>query len=118
MKLLRLFLLACLTHCMSSTLEAQEVEGTRFLRGCGAAVKQQDGASISEQEMVESLWCIGYVQGFTDSISITQSISSGGRKAICLPQQGIANDQGVRIFVKYLRDNPQVLHESGRTSLY
>ena len=118
MKLLLPSLLACITVQFPSISEAQESDGARFLRACGAAVKHQDGVTVSEQESLESLWCIGYVQGFVDSISVMQSLSSGNRQTVCLPQRGVANDQAVRIFVKYLRDNPQTLHESGRASLY
>ena len=100
-----------------SLSKAQGPEGAHFLRSCGAAVKEQDGLKVSDQEAIESLWCIGYVSGFLDSMSITQS-SAGGRKVICLPQQGITNEQAIRIFVKYLRDNPQTLHETGRMSLF
>ena len=97
--------------------QGQGPEGTQLLRACGAAVKQQDGVNISDQEMIESLWCIGYVAGFLDSMSIAQTLG-GGRQGVCLPQRGIQNEQAIRILVKYLRDNPQHLHETGRMSLY
>ena len=116
MKPLLLFLLACVMLHLPSISQAQE-DGTRFLRACGATVKQQDGANVSAQEMLESLWCNGYVQGFTDSIPIMQAVI-GSPQAVCLPQQGVEVEQGVRIFVKYLRDNPQTLHQTGRMSLY
>jgi Rap1a immunity proteins len=117
MNLLLLLFLAAVTIHSPSLSEAQDLDGVRLLRACGAAVKQQDGMNVSDQDMLESLWCIGYVQGFLDSISITQSVT-GSRQGVCLPPQGVANDQAVRILVKYLRDNPQSLHESGRSSLY
>ena len=111
------FLLITLALGIPVGTVAQGSEGARFLRACGAAVKQQDGVSVSDQEMIESLWCIGYVSGFVDSLSISQS-TGGGRQTVCLPQQGISNDQAIRIFVKYLRDNPGTLHETGRVLLY
>jgi len=117
MKFLLLLLLAWSTVPVPSTSQAEEFDGARFLRACGAAVKKQDGVTITNNELIESLWCIGYVQGFVDSNSVTQSVS-GSRKGVCLPQQGVDNDQAIRIFVKYLRDNPQTLHESGRASLF
>jgi hypothetical protein len=67
--------------------------------------------------MAQSLYCIGYVSGFLDGMSVAVT-STGGRQNVCLPQRGITNDQAIRIFVKYLRDNPQTLHETGRMSLY
>ena len=96
---------------------AQGPEGERLLRACGAVVKEQDGLKVPDHEAIESLWCIGYVGGFLDSMSITQS-SGGGRQRVCLPQQGVSNEQAIRILVKYLRENPQTLHATGRMSLY
>jgi hypothetical protein len=95
---------------------AQGPPGSKFLQACGAAVKQQDGLNVSDDEMFAALWCIGYVQGFVDAVSVTQTLVRSGR-SLCFPQQGVSNDQAIRVFVKYLRENPQVLHESGRTSL-
>lgn len=94
---------------------AQVADGSRFLRACGAAMKQADGIQISDAELTESIWCIGYVSGFLDSLSISAK-ANPGRQPACLPIQGIANDQAIRIFVKYLRENPGQLHESGRMS--
>jgi hypothetical protein len=117
MRQLVCLLLICFTFYSAPTVQAQEFDGMRFLRACGATVKQQDGANVTNQEMLESLLCIGYVQGFTDSIAIAQTVS-GNRLTVCLPKDGVVIDQSVRVFVKYLRDNPKILHESGRVSLY
>ena len=64
-----------------------------------AAVKQQDGLNISDDEIVGSVWCIGYVAGFLDSISVAEKMG-GARQGVCLPQQGISNEQAIRLFVK------------------
>jgi hypothetical protein len=97
--------------------EADGPEGARLLRACGAAVKQQDGLKISDEELADSLWCIGYVMGFLDALAVSNSTASA-RQLVCLPRQGITNDQAVRIVVKYLRENPGVLHESSRASVF
>jgi hypothetical protein len=96
MNLLLLLFLAAVTVHSPSLSEAQDSDGVRLLRACGAAVKKQDGMNVSDQDMLESLWCIGYVQGFIDSISVTQWVT-GSRQGVCLPPQGVANDQAVRI---------------------
>ncbi len=114
-KLARLVLL--LIAVAPASVAAQGADGARFLNACGAAVKQQDGVNISHDEVIGSVWCVGYVAGFVDSISVAPKIG-GTRQNICLPQQGISNEQAIRLFVKYLRENPQVLHESGRMSLF
>ncbi len=99
----------------ASPAYAQVADGSRFLGACGAAMKQADGIQISDTELAESIWCIGYVSGFMDSLSISAKVNPG-RQPACLPAQGITNDQAIRIFVKYLRENPGQLHESGRMS--
>ena len=50
--------------------------------------------------------CVSYLEGFRDA-------SMASRMAgvhICFPELGIRNDQAVRIILKYLRDNPEHLH--------
>ena len=96
---------------------AQGQDGSFYLQSCGAAVKQSDGENLGAKEGAAVLFCIGYVAGFLDAHSLATN-QSGANKAICTPERGISNDQAIRIFVKYLRENPKVLHESGRMSLY
>ena len=102
---------------LPSASRAQGPPGSELLRACGAAQKQSDGIKISDEEAIGSIYCIGYISGFLDSLALSSAASGGGQK-ICLPQRGITNDQAVRVLVKFLRENPQTLHESGRMSLY
>lgn len=110
-------LLASVAALASAEGTAQGQDGSFYLRACGAAVKQSDGGSLSPEESATSIFCIGYVSGFLDAHSLSTS-QDGTRKLICTPERGITNDQAIRIFVKYLRENPKVLHESGRMSLF
>ena len=96
---------------------AQGEDGSFYLRACSAAIKQADGGALSPEEADASIFCIGYVAGFLDANSLSSARNRASR-IICMPERGITNDQGIRIFVKYLRDNPHILHESGRMSLY
>ena len=97
--------------------DGQGYDGAKFLRACNAEVKQRDGLNISEEESIEALWCVSYVSGFLDALAVSE-LMAPVRKAICLPQRGITTDQAARILVKYLRDNPEKLHQSGRISLF
>lgn len=98
-------------------VSAQGSDGSAFLQACGAAVKQSDGAQVSQEEAMGALYCASYVSGFLDATSLATSTTKGQRN-ICTPERGITNDQAIRILVKYLRENPQTLHQSGRMSLY
>lgn len=110
--------ITCLVLLLLATVaHGQGFEGAQLLRACGAEVKKQDGLKVSDEESIEALWCISYVSGFLDALAFSD-LMAPVRKAICLPPQGITTDQAVRILVKYLRDNAQKLHESGRISLF
>jgi Rap1a immunity proteins len=115
-KLIIIFLLL-FTSTFFSIAQAQEQDGSFFLQACDATVKQSDGGELSQQESLLALYCASYISGFLDATSLT-SFSTKGQKNICTPDQGIANDQAARILVKYLRENPELLHQSGRTSVY
>ncbi len=117
MRYVRMALFVFASHLFATTSYAQSQDGSFYLRACGAAVKQSDGGALSPEESATSIFCIGYVSGFLDAHSLATT-QSGADKAICTPQRGISNDQAIRIFVKYLRENPKVLHESGRMSLF
>src|SRR5438094_8456555 len=109
--------LAVVSLTFVSNAKAQGQDGSFFLRACTAAEKQSDGTQLSQEESVLSLYCTSYVSGFIDGMVITVTITKG-KALVCMPEHGITNDQAARIFVKYLRENPEILHQSGRTSLY
>lgn len=110
-------LVASIGVLLATVCNAQGQDGSFYLRACGSAIKQSDGGALTAEEAPASIFCIGYVSGFLDSHSVATT-QSGASKAICTPERGITNDQAIRVFVKYLRENPKVLHESGRMSLF
>jgi len=91
--------------------------GIEFLRACGAAVKQADGVPVSGQESVESLWCLSYLAGFTDSLRLTASLFKPQNQKVCLPEEGTSGEQLARIVTKWLKDHPEHIHESGRIQI-
>ena len=97
--------------------QAHGADSAQLLRVCSAAVKWYDGVELSAEELIEAPGCIGYVSGFGDALVISASKASS-RQVICFPQRGITNNQGVRIFVKYLRENPKDLHKDGGELLF
>jgi hypothetical protein len=76
-------------------------------------VKQADGGDLTAEETVQSVWCVGYVSGILDGLAIMRW--KGGTTPVCLPTDGVENEQAVRIVVKFLRENPKMLHETGRS---
>ena len=91
--------------------------GIEFLRACTAVVKHADGIGVSPEEGVGSVYCLGYLSGFTDSVRLTAHFYKPQDQRICLPEQGASNEQLARVVTKWLRDNPNDLHESTRLSV-
>lgn len=90
-------------------------DGSELLRACNAAVRLSDGETLAPDDIARATWCTGYIGGFLDGLALMGW--KGGTTKVCLPPKGIENDQAARILVKYLRAHPEILHESGRTSL-
>ncbi|WP_439672890.1 Rap1a/Tai family immunity protein (plasmid) [Cupriavidus necator] len=109
----RSFIVLLLSLASGAAMSASTITGGDLLRMCGATVKHQDGVEISAQESSEAIWCIGYVNGFLDAVGMTPP-KFQGKQAICLPPSGITNDQAIRLLVKWLREHPEGLHQSGR----
>ncbi len=97
-------------------LYAQTANGAHFLTACEAAIKQHDGEKLSAEDTIASQQCNEAVVAGVDSLTVARSMG-GAIPGVCLPQDGISNDHAIRIFVKYLRDNPQAQQDSGRATL-
>lgn len=107
------FLAFSLCLILSSPAKAIDT-GAELLRACSAVVKQADGLKISEEEGVLSVYCLGYVSGFTDSVRLTSHFYKPRDPKICLPEKGASNEQLIRVVTKWLKDHPENLHGSAR----
>ena len=96
---------------------AEGSDGAFYLEVCSAAVKGLDGAKLSLEEGLSAVYCKSYIGGFLDAISLMTNFANADKIA-CTPERGIPIDQATRILVKYLRENPEALHQSGRILLY
>jgi hypothetical protein len=114
---LRAMALAWLLTALPQAACAQGQDGAFWLRACSAALKIDEGALAPAEDQYAALGCTGSVSGFLDGMTLA-STGTKTQRAVCLPDRGISNDQATRVFVKYLRDNPEILHQSGRMSFY
>lgn len=76
---------ACITLLsllLAPHASAQGTKGTELLRACSATVKQADGGSITAEETVQSVWCVGYVSGVMDGLAVMGW--KGGATRVCL----------------------------------
>jgi hypothetical protein len=55
--------------------------------------------------------CLSYVVGFKDALYVSHIFQekNGSPPFICLPENNLNNEQALRIVLKYLHDNPQLL---------
>ena len=92
--------------------------GNGLLTSCSDAIKFFDG-DRSKPIMLSASICISFTQGFFDGLQamLLQNIalrSKGLKPVACTEQAHVPLSQMVRILEKFLRDNPQILHEKAR----
>jgi hypothetical protein len=90
-------------------------DGAHFLGDCNQAVKMDDDLDPRKVDFARAMYCAGFVKGYVDAIVISDAIAPG-TFFICLPNS-LAPMHVTRVFVKYLQDHPESLHEQGRLLL-
>jgi Rap1a immunity proteins len=96
--------------------QASGFDGSYFLRTCSASVKHSEGTVTTADEKIAAVICSSYITGFLDSFVLIGEAPI--KKLICLPDRGFTVDQAERVFLKFLTQNPEVLHEPGRGLLF
>lgn len=83
-----------------------------------ANAMRTDQLKWSCEDDTEKLICLGYISGATDTLVILNQMS--GNKLgfnLCIPPQGISNDQSMAIVLEYIKDNPSIMHQPARTTI-
>jgi len=134
MKKIVLLFMVVLVHLSFSqpAHSAGEVaDGTSTLRDCSLALEMtQDkypehapqGAEAfpPKEQQTKAIQCFSYVVGFKDALYVDDifRMKSGKERSICMPVTNINNELAVRIAVKYLQDNPQLLSKPRSALLF
>jgi hypothetical protein len=116
MKIFNVIILV-ITLASAGQARSQGGDGSFFLSACSATQREFDNVQLSKEDEAISMYCAAYVSGFLDGMSLTLG-SSNAKRVVCLPEKGISNEQAVRVFVKFLRANPETLHQTGRMSFF
>ena len=75
------------------------------------------GVATTEVEAsLGKIKCAAYISGILDSYRVI-SFQVPQARFICLPDQGISNDQAIRVVIKWLQEHPSRLQESARVSV-
>lgn len=89
------------------------VNGAELLARCTAAEKSLDGTQLSGEEMLDGMWCMGYLSGLLDGFGVG-GYKIGNDRAVCPPAEGLTREQALRSVTRWLRENPDALQKSGR----
>lgn len=110
---LSILLLSCLPkngYCTTS--------GSELLIYCNDAISIIDTKSRPSLTEVKGLgMCFGLIEGVLNSVLGLESHLPQDRR-ICVQSESIKLQQLIRIFVKYVKDNPKYLHENGTILVY
>jgi len=78
------------------------VNGSEILNYCQEYINFEDTGVDREDDRLGIGFCLGFAQGIT-------SLEACSNPYFCLPE-GVNTSQGIRVFVKFLKDNPDQLH--------
>jgi len=122
--LIGFFIILALAIGSSGTLYSSEQvpTGNDLLRDCSLALDMAQEGYMREvlskgkplptnAEQKRATQCFSYVVGFKDALYVSQTFQekNGSAPFVCLPDNNLNNDQALRIVLKYLHDNSQLL---------
>lgn len=87
-----------------------KADGNRLLADCQSIEQFMDkGESRND---TGSGFCMGLIQGVRTSMQVLNDLLEPKYREyrVCFPDGGINNGQGVRVVLKYLRNNPEILN--------
>ena len=106
-----------LSLVLSADARAQTTTGADIIGKCKQAVRDVDNDTSADKPPVKS-FDVGFCFGFIDGANSAQQVWAASDKTnhrnhsmgYCFPD-AVTNGQMLRVFVKYLDDHPQDLHE-------
>ena len=98
-------LLSVLFALISGPCAAEDgFSGNSYITGCAIVTQKKD---FSATERIKEGMCIGTVSAV---IGLGARLQESAR--FCIPESGIPVEQGIRVFLKFLADNPSRTNES------
>jgi len=86
-------------------------DGNYLLTNCTIAKRYIDGSTTETGgDTFRFGVCLGVVEGARNMMMLMESLLDKSRRT-CFPENGIKNDQAVRVVLKYLNDHPAELHQ-------
>lgn len=101
--------MTCFSLGIATPVAAQE-RAEELLWNCSGKA-----AGNAVEKEARRLHCIGYLQGANDMLRLLNDFLKAN--LVCAPDEGLSNDQVVRIVMKWIEDNPEKMHIPGRTAV-
>jgi len=87
-------------------------DGNELLEDCIANEKSVEERENFKGSFYSAGICFGTVNGIMETVAIMSLTSTSIGIKACIPAE-VTTGQAVRVTIKFLRDNPSELHESG-----
>jgi hypothetical protein len=93
----------------SGVAMAANGDGNELLKMCQYATRYMDNEKVNTN-LFEQGRCIGIVEAVIGVTLYRNDVVPTNFK-VCFPESGITTGQGVRVLVKWLKENPAILNE-------
>lgn len=87
------------------------------LRGDQLLIMLTDESARGMQASISRYRAMGYIQGLLDSYTVF-STRDPSLDIFCMPEQGVSTAQARILIVKWLKENPERLHEQARLLVF
>lgn len=88
---------------------AAAMSGNDVINECAVLM---DIDKATEDQLLPAMRCAGFVSGLDDGIALMQGLLR--HNVYCRPEAGLELQQTLRIFLKWLEEHPEALHETAR----
>jgi hypothetical protein len=110
MRLLAMAVILAIVLVAPAPAGAQQMtdNGVEFLRAC----EGRTGGNEAVQQLAQ-MACLVYLGGWVDAYRVFSAIQPSLR-VVCLPPEGLSNEQYGMVFIRWLRAHPEQLHHTPR----
>ena|SRR5271166_123266 len=117
MKYLTIFftLLLSSCFCFAGVRSASDLKAD-----CEIYIRQEDNGKKTFDSVAEgyaSVRCLNYVMGWADATQFSPFVGEGNKQWYLQFSDGVTPDQIVRVFVKFVEENPTWLNKDAPTAL-
>jgi hypothetical protein len=96
--------------------ETNPQDGNTFLNYCKLSLTGLQGGHLSDQELIKSEVCTSYITGYVDAHNLETNGTSAQWFFCSSPKSNYG--QYIRIFIKYMEQHPEKLHEDVKVLLF